>query len=221
MRIIKSVSGDFGAPAGTPVYADADGVILNTNNNFLSKGKIILDLCGGTGSWSKPYKNAGYDVRVITLPKHDVKTYTPPKNVYGILAAPPCTHFSGSGAQYWKVKDKDGRTLEDTKILTACLMIIARCQPKFWAIENPVGRIKDFIGKPDAYFHPYEFGDPYTKKTCLWGKFNPPEKSPVEPIKTTTQGSWLQKLGGKSEKTKILRSITPQGFAKAFFQANQ
>ena len=34
--------------------------------------KIILDLCGGTGSWSKPYKDAGYDVRVITLPEHDV-----------------------------------------------------------------------------------------------------------------------------------------------------
>ncbi len=30
---------------------------------------IILDLCGGTGSWSKPYKDAGYDVRVITLPE--------------------------------------------------------------------------------------------------------------------------------------------------------
>ena len=56
--------------------------------------KIILDLCGGTGSWSKPYKEAGYDVRVITLPKYDVMTYEPPKNVYGILAAPTCTHFS-------------------------------------------------------------------------------------------------------------------------------
>lgn len=30
--------------------------------------KIILDLCGGTGSWSKPYRDAGYDVRLITLP---------------------------------------------------------------------------------------------------------------------------------------------------------
>lgn len=27
---------------------------MNNNN------KIILDLCGGTGSWSKPYKDAGY-----------------------------------------------------------------------------------------------------------------------------------------------------------------
>ena len=50
--------------------------------------KIILDLCGGTGAWSKPYRDAGYDVRVITLPDHDVLTYIPPENVYGILAAP-------------------------------------------------------------------------------------------------------------------------------------
>ena len=40
--------------------------------------KIILDLCGGTGSWSKAYKDAGYDVRLITLPDHDVTTYEPP-----------------------------------------------------------------------------------------------------------------------------------------------
>lgn len=34
--------------------------------------KIILDLCGGTGSWSKPYREAGYDVRLITLPHYDL-----------------------------------------------------------------------------------------------------------------------------------------------------
>ena len=56
--------------------------------------KIILDLCGGTGSWSRPWKEAGYDVRVITLPKYDVRTYEPPGEVFGILAAPPCTEFS-------------------------------------------------------------------------------------------------------------------------------
>ena len=59
-----------------------------------NKDKIILDLCGGTGSWSRPYKEAGYDVRLITLPEHDVLTYEPPDGVYGILAAPPCTEFS-------------------------------------------------------------------------------------------------------------------------------
>lgn len=60
----------------------------------MNSDKIILDLCGGTGSWSRPYVDAGYDVRVITLPEYDVRTYKPPEFVYGILAAPPCTEFS-------------------------------------------------------------------------------------------------------------------------------
>ena len=57
------------------------------------KPKIILDLCGGTGSWSRFYKKAGYDVRNITLPDYDVLEYEPPENVYGILAAPPVRSF--------------------------------------------------------------------------------------------------------------------------------
>ena len=56
--------------------------------------KLILDLCGGTGSWSKPQRDNGYDVRVITLPENDVFLYEPPDNVYGILAAPTFTQFS-------------------------------------------------------------------------------------------------------------------------------
>lgn len=51
--------------------------------------KIILDLCGGTGSWSRPWQFNGYDVRIITLQAYDVLTYDPPDNVWGILAAPP------------------------------------------------------------------------------------------------------------------------------------
>lgn len=60
----------------------------------------------------------------------------------------------------------------------------------------------------------------YTKRTCLWGNFNLPEKRRVEPVKVCAQGSWLQKLGGKSEKTKEARSETPLGFARAFAAAN-
>ena len=41
--------------------------------------KIILDLCGGTGAWSRPYKEAGYNVRLVTLPDNDVRTYEPPE----------------------------------------------------------------------------------------------------------------------------------------------
>lgn len=195
--------------------------------NSNARDKIILDLCGGTGSWGKPYRDAGYDVRLITLPKYDVKTYQPPENVYGILAAPPCTHFSVSGAQYWKAKDADGRTFADVAILTACLMIIAKARPTFWALENPVGRMRHLLGRPTYMFNPCDHGDPYTKKTCLWGQFAIPERNPVEPVyiidkqrgKKYSPIHWY--TGGGSAKTKELRSKTPAGFAQAFFEANR
>ncbi len=41
----------------------------------MNSEKVILDLCGGTGSWSRPYKEAGYDVRVMTLPDYDVEEW--------------------------------------------------------------------------------------------------------------------------------------------------
>lgn len=188
--------------------------------------KIILDLCGGTGAWSDPYKEAGYDVRLITLPEQDIRSYVPPDNVYGILAAPPCTHFANSGAQYWPTKDKDNRTLTDLEIVTACLMIVAKTQPKFWVLENPVGRLKRWLGQPEIYFNPCDYGDPYTKKTCLWGNFNIPVKNPVEPeFVIAKNGDRYSKThwgtGGTSARTKELRSITPKGFARAFMEANK
>src|SRR3990167_8834107 len=85
-----------------------------------NKDKVILDLCGGTGSWSLPYKNAGYNVRVITLPENNVKTYQSPENVYGILAAPPCTMFSFARTNAKKSRDLK----EGMECVRACLNII-------------------------------------------------------------------------------------------------
>ena len=207
--------------------------------------KIIIDICGGTASWSKYYAENGYHVIVVDLGwiEHrstglSARAYIPILNartfilkynsIYGILAAPPCTHFSSSGAQYWPAKDADGRTKADLLIVHACLDIIEVAQPEgFWALENPVGRLPDLcprleqLGGKRRYFNPCDYGDPYTKKTCLWGSFNMPEKHPVEPIRHNKQGSWLQSLGGSSEETKRLRSMTPDGFAKAFYEANK
>jgi hypothetical protein len=50
--------------------------------------RIILDLCGGTGAWADPYRKAGYDVRLITLPD-DIRFVKYIGKVHGILAAPP------------------------------------------------------------------------------------------------------------------------------------
>jgi site-specific DNA-cytosine methylase len=120
---------------------------------LLNEHKIILDLCGGTGSWSKPYKDNGYDVRLITLPDNDVRFYEPPENVYGILAAPPCDQFS-----FAKTTGKPRDLKSAYEIVSSCLNIIAKCQYKldspyakkttlqFWALENPKGLLRRFFG---------------------------------------------------------------------------
>lgn len=191
-----------------------------------NKQKIILDLCGGTGAWSKPYKDAGYDVRLITLPDNDVRNYKPPKNVYGILAAPPCTMFSLA-----RTRAKTPRDLkEGMECVTACLNIIWNCRYKnklaFWALENPMGYLRQFLGKPPFIFNPCDFGDSYTKKTDLWGYFNFPKKKPVELNEDQKQRNKInnRKLPSISDitgsKQADRRAITPAGFAKAFFNSN-
>lgn len=135
--------------------------------------KIILDLCGGTGSWSRYYKEAGYDVRVITLPEYDVLTYEPPDNVWGVLAAPPCTEFSVLNC---KAEARVRKPEEGMAVVNACLRIIEKCKPKWWALENPVGYLREYIGLPRMTFQPWEYGDPWTKRTDIWGEFNVPAK---------------------------------------------
>lgn len=175
--------------------------------------KIILDLCGGTGSWSAPYRRSKYyDVRLITLPT-DVRTWIPPKDVYGILAAPPCTMFASSGARWPRT---DAQMLEALSIADACARIILTANPVFWALENPIGKLQRWFGKPKMYFQPYEYGDPYTKRTALWGYFNIPIKNPVEP----TEGGKIWRMAPSPER-QAKRSITPSGFAKAFYEANK
>ena len=205
----------------------------------MNSDKIILDLCGGTGSWSKPYKDAGYDVRLITLPDYDVFTYVPPENVYGILAAPTCTEFSLCRTN--AVNDRD---LEKSmKLVKRCLEIIWQQQYKlpskysklttlkFWALENPRGFLKYFLGNPPLEFSPFEFGDDYKKRTHLWGNYNIPIKTPIECSKEKFDKTLMEDLpqlpngfiydkGCGLDKRQVRRSITPTGFANAFYKTN-
>jgi hypothetical protein len=151
----------------------------------MNNDKIILHLCASEyGSDTRDYREAGYDVRMITK-KIGVEGYHPPKNVYGIIANPPYTMFSIA-----RTCAKTPRDLrEGMRLVQECLRIIWEAQYdlekpndrhiilKFWAIENPyTGMLKYFLGKPAFIYSPQEFGGNFTKKTALWGNFNPPQR---------------------------------------------
>lgn len=177
--------------------------------------RIILDLCGGTGAWSRPY--AEYDVRNITLPDCDIRTYEPPKGVYGILAAPPCNEFSiAKGSQ-----PRDFN--KGMEIVAKCQTIIWQCIVdgglQFWCLENPRGFLRQFLGKPPLTIHFWEFGDGLDKPTDLWGYFNFPKKKYSQPAGLLKKVRSM--LGGTEEERQISRAITPPGFAQAFFEANR
>jgi len=99
-------------------------------------------------------------------------------------------------------------------------------------MENPAGHLKRFMGNPAFKFHPYDFGDRHSKETYLWGMFREPKKNPIklneeEIVRSRNNTRKLPPIpenyerDGKMKPVQIRRSITPQGFAQAFYQANQ
>ena len=187
--------------------------------------RTILSLCDYTGIWSEPYWLDGYNVVRVDLARgDDVRLLEYPGQVHGIIAQPPCTHLAVSGARWW-VKKGEGALLEALAVVDACLRFVAVCEPEWWVMENPVGRLSRFIGKPSATFDPWMYAqladhpdaEAYTKRTCLWGRFTMPEKAPHPdgPI----HGSKMHKLPPSADRA-ALRSATPTGFARAFARAN-
>ena len=184
--------------------------------------RLILDLCGGSGSWSQPYRDAGYRVELVTLPEHDVRTYVPPRDVWGVLAAPPCTEFSPArNGQNHRQRPRD--FILGMETVNACLRVILQARPVWWALENPVGQLAHFLGTPRDVWEPCDFGDPWTKRTALWGDFAIPARGPfVKPLgggpfcrvcdPGGTRASWCANAAH--------RAVTPAGFARAFFEAN-
>ena len=205
--------------------------------------KVILSLFDYTGAWSQPYVEAGYQVIRIDrqIEGIDISDFCVeylaeqldlPPFVHGILAAVPCTEFAVSGARWFKEKDADGRTAKAVDLVHKTLATVEYFQAsedmiedgypglQWWVIENPVSRINRLVPTLAEfgpwYFHPCDFGHPYTKKTGLWGEFNNDmEKIPVEP----TEGSKMHLISPGPERQNI-RSETPSGFAQAFFNAN-
>lgn len=106
-----------------------------------------------------------------------------------IIAFPPCTHLAVSGAAWFEQKRKDGRQQQGIDFF----MEFANCDCPRVAIENPVGIMSTIFRKPDQIIQPYEFGDSFSKKTCLWLKGLPP----LKPTKIVDKGEFVTYKSGK------------------------
>lgn len=133
-----------------------------------------------------------------------------------IIAHPPCTDLAVSGAAWFEQKRKDGRQQKSIDFFMKFL--VAPCHKI--AIENPVGIMSTFYRKPDQIIHPWMFGHPEQKSTCLWLKGLPKLKETknvkVEMLALPkNERERLHYLPPSKDRWKE-RSKTFEGIAKAF-----
>lgn len=147
-----------------------------------------------------------------------------------LIAHPPCTHLCSAG-QHWFSRGFKNPELRDNAFHFFMMFVNADCDKI--CVENPVGIVSTRYRKPDCIIQPYEFGEPYTKQTCLWLK-NLPPLNPTN-ILTKPESGWKNQsfdkngkyrgfvnygidgkvLGWNDPKTAVVRSKTYPGIAKA------
>jgi len=192
--------------------------------------KIVLSLCDLTGNMVRPWLDAGFECWIVDI-RHapgeqhdgrlvrigaDVRDWLPPRHEYAAaFAFPPCTHLAVSGARWFRRKGLQALS-EAIDVFGACIRICEWTGAP-WMVENPVSVMSTHFRKPDHTFDPCDYGDPWTKKTCLWtgGGFVMPVKHRIEP----TLGSRIHMMSPSSDRADK-RGETPKGFARAVFDTN-
>jgi len=94
-----------------------------------------------------------------------------------MIAHPPCTDLSVSGARHFAAKIADGRQQAALDFVRALMAANA----DRICIENPISVISSKIRKPDQIIQPWQFGHGETKATCLWLK-NLPKLVPTDVV---------------------------------------
>lgn len=157
-----------------------------------------------------------------------------------VFGFPECTDLTVAGAKHWaKKREANPKFQHEAMALCDLVRMVGEAFGCAWGFENPVGALSTMYRKPDFSFHPCDYAgylpesdehpvypeiypgrDRYNKNTCIWsgGGFIEPEKRRLEPEHKDNPG-W-RKCGGKSTRTKNIRSATPRGFARAVFEAN-
>lgn len=197
----------------------------------LNLKKIVISLFDKSTNMVKPWADAGYLCYCVDLqhPYGEIKNeniikvgknvldWLPPKgDIVFASFFPPCTDVSVSGAKHFKNKGL-GSLIRTLELFKRCIDLgeLIGCP---YLIENPVSTISTYWRKPDYIFDPCDYGDPYTKKTCLWvgNGFIMPPKNRIEPILKSKMH-----LMAPSKNRQNLRSETPMGFAQAIFNSNR
>ena len=122
-----------------------------------------------------------------------------------MIAHPPCTHLTASGARWFKDKK-----VEQAEALEFVGLLMDAQIPRI-AIENPISIISSRIRKPDQIIQPWQFGHGETKSTCLWLK-NLPKLEPTNIVEGREQRIW--KMPPSKDRWKE-RSRTFTGIAEA------
>jgi hypothetical protein len=124
-----------------------------------------------------------------------------------MIAHPPCTDLSVSGARHFETKRLDGRQQTSASFF----MMLAKSDIPRIAIENPVCVMSRLWRKPDQIIQPWQFGHGETKATCLWLK-GLSKLTPTNIVEGREQR--MHRLPPSPDRWKI-RSTTYQGIANA------
>ena len=126
-----------------------------------------------------------------------------------MIAHPPCTYLSVSGARWWAERQVQ------QELAAAFFIDLANLPVERIAIENPIGAMSRLYRKPDQIIQPWQFGHGETKATCLWLK-NLPLLTPTNEVAGREGRCWKMSPGVINGLTRQQRrSITYQGIADA------
>lgn len=199
----------------------------------------VLIACEFSGIVREEFKKLGHDAWSCDLLPTEILGNHYQGNVIDIInddwdlmiAHPPCTYLSNIGAKWlYETKPRKTNTLigEERKLaqidaIEFFMLLINSNIPKI-AIENPVGIMSTKYRKPDQIINPWQFGDSFDKRTCLWLK-NLPKLVPTDIVERgeyttfksgTRVATWFLDAAklSKEERQKI-RSKTFPGIARA------
>jgi len=171
----------------------------------------ILESSGGHPEW-----HLQQDVTELLKQKWDI-----------VIAFPPCTYLTVTGNRWFNIDrygEKAIKRHQDRKEAIDFFMLFANADCEKIVIENPVGVMSSHWRKPNQIINPFQFGDAFEKKTCLWIKGLPNLEATniVEPPPRTefksgkTMSAWYAEAWKlpNAERAK-LRSKTFPGIAKA------